>query len=125
MFCIHGLDTAKLDPRVSHQHKIATEYNQTVTFSLYVIVHPAPTYNWSRFYNNETMSLLAKSVVHSDGLTSNLTIPMTARTDMVTYICHVKNTVGLEVFTFQLVAAGKLYMLLLVLATTGTTNLAF
>ena len=102
----YGVDTAKLDPRASHQQKIVTEYNQTVTFSLHVIAHPVPTYNWSRFYNNETMRLLAKSVMHSEGLTSNLTIPMTAKTDMVTYICHVKNTVGLEVFTFQLVAAG-------------------
>ena len=107
VFCIHGIDTAKLDPRVSHQHKIATEYNHTVTFSLYVIAHPAPTYNWFRFYNNEMMPLLTKSVVHSDELTSHLTIPMTAKTDMVTYICHVENAVGTEIFTFQLVAVGK------------------
>ena len=106
-FIYLGLDTAKLDPRVGHQNKIATEYNQTVTFSLYVIAHPAPRYSWSRFYNNVTMPLLTKSVVHSDGLTSHLTIPMTAKTDMVTYICHAKNTVGTEMFTFQLVAAGK------------------
>ena len=107
VFCIHGIDTAKLDPRVSHQHKIATGYNQTVTFSQYVIAHPAPTYNWARFYNNETVPLLAKSVVVSKGLTSNLTIPMTAKADMVTYICHVENTVGTEMFTLQLVAVGK------------------
>ena len=105
------LDRAKLDPRVQHENLIASEYNQTATFSLNVIAHPVPTYNWSRLYNKRTMPLLSKSVVISEGLTSNLTIPMTAKTDIVTYISQVENTIGSEIFTFQLVAAGRCHVI--------------
>ena len=101
------VDSAKLDPGFTHIHQKSAEYNQTVTFSLNVIANPLPTYKWSRYYNNNRMPLLAKSVVKSGGLTSNLTIPMTTKHDMLSYICAVKNTVGLKKFIFELNPAGN------------------